>query len=340
MLHPNSRSAHAPACAVSASLLVFACSLALTAVARAAVSTQPFDSDPFAGGWELRGHTNLFHWEASAGVLGATWDSSETNSFCSLPLPTACTEADDFAVSFDLRLLDFQAGINPQKPNTFQLALGFFNAESTAATGFVRGSGSQSPNLVEFAFFPDPFGLFDSVTGSMCDQTGTNWAFGYTPSALLIDRVYRVTLAYTASDHTLRTTVTMDGAPFGPVSDAPITPPFQGFRVDRMGVCSYNDEGQDPLWAGSILAHGTIDNVVFTTPDIVGPVVGGMNGGAWQAEFASRADYLYSLQRTTDLVEWADLDPVVAGTGGRLTLEDPAPPPDQAFYRVRARIQP
>ena len=43
----------------------------------------------------------------------------------------------------------------------------------------------------------------------------------------------------------------------------------------------------------------------------------------------------YKIQRSTDLVtDWTDLATVIAGQDGTIPAEDPAPPPQRAFYRV------
>src|SRR2546423_13860810 len=84
---------------------------------------EDFSTDPAADGWKSVGDSSLFHWNATDHNLQAAWDSSRSNSYFALPLGTILAKDDDFSVAFDLRLNDFAAGINPQKPNPFQLSV-------------------------------------------------------------------------------------------------------------------------------------------------------------------------------------------------------------------------
>jgi hypothetical protein len=308
--------------------------------ATAAVFQENFASDPASRGWRALGYTNLFQWNAANGNLEVTWDSSRANSYFCLPLPDTVTEADDFGLSFDLQLNDFAAGINPAKPNPFQLALGFCNLAQATAPGFVRGSGFQSPNLVEFSFFPDPGPPWlwgPSLTATLIDWTATNWSFGgFAPAGLSTDSVYRVTLNYFASNRVLRATILRDGQPWMTVDDAVAGAGFLGFEVDHVGVMSYSDDGQDPYYSGSILAHGTLDNVVVTAPAAVSQCTGGLAGGQWEMTFQSRRNWLYQLERTVDFLSWSATGGPTAGNGGPLVLRDASPPAGAAFYRVKA----
>ena len=120
----------------------------------AATRTEEFASDPRSRGWQVAGDDSLFQWNASQENLEVTWDSAQTNSFFFLPLPFALGREDDFELAFDLRLAQIQGGVNPAKPSTFEIALGFIQAASVTQATFNRGTGRDSPNLVEFAYFP------------------------------------------------------------------------------------------------------------------------------------------------------------------------------------------
>jgi hypothetical protein len=303
---------------------------------------EDFSSNPSTR-WSASGDTTLFTWDSASQNLAVTWDSSRPNSYYHLPLGTVLADADDFSLSFDLRLTSAIAGIDPQKPNPFQLAIGFINLAQATAPGFVRGSGYESPNLVELDFFPDPGGAWmwgPSLTATMIDWTGTNWSIGFAPLNLSTNDLFRITLAFTAADRRLRTSITRNGAPYGPMEEATLGSAFLGFSVDRVAICSYSEAGQDPLYAGSLLAQGSVDNLVVTTPSPIKNFHGQYAGGVWTGKCQTRTNYLYSLERTTDFVSWASIPGSVAGTGGEIVLEDAIAPVEKAFYRVQAAAQP
>ena len=305
--------------------------------AGAADVMEDFTANPLDHGWVTRGDASLFRWNSSAGKLAVTWDSSTANSYFARPLGGVISDQHDFGVTFDLLLEDFQAGINPAKPNPFQLAAGFVRLEHAVSPSFARGSGADAPNLVEFSFFPDPGGTWiwgPSLMATMIDWTGTNWSSGgFAPLGLTVNEVFRITLSYTAADRTLRTTLTRGGILYGPVADAQLGSEFRGFQVDHFAICSYSDAGQDPFYSGSIIAHGQIDNISIALPLVL---IGRLDQGVWQATFSSKADVAYYLERTTDWATWVAVAGPVTGNGGELSVTDPNPPADQAFYRVRA----
>src|SRR5262245_17206653 len=117
---------------------------------KAATISEDFSTDPATRGWKRLGDQDLFRWDSTNGSTDVSWDSSKSNSFFCLPLQNLGAE-DDFSVSFQLRLKDYVAGINPAKRATFELSFGFFNMAQASASNFVRGSGIDSPNLVEFS---------------------------------------------------------------------------------------------------------------------------------------------------------------------------------------------
>jgi hypothetical protein len=78
-----------------------------------------------------------------------------------------------------------------------------------------------------------------------------------------------------------------------------------------------------------------------TQPDagitaLVKNLAGGFQGGQWQAQFLSTSNWLYTLERSSDLQNWTNVVSGVSGNGTNLTTTDPAPPGDKAFYRIRA----
>jgi hypothetical protein len=299
-----------------------------------------FATDPAASGWRVSGDSALFKWNPASQRLEATWDSSRPNSYFAHPLGVSLGAEDDFALEFSLRLTDFAAGVNPAKPNPFQLSIGLVNLARAADAGFVRGTGADSPDLVEFSFFPDPGGAWQwgpSITTSLIDSTGTNWALGgFLPQNLSPGDVYRVKMVYTAKDKVLQTTLLRNGEPYASLNNSSLAAPFTGFQVDHFAVCSYSEAGQNPAYAGSILAHGEMDDVILTTPQsAMAELKGGFANGVWRAEFSARVNWTYALQRTTDWAEWTTVATAASDSESSLVLLDANPPAAAAFYRVR-----
>jgi len=106
------------------------------------------------------------------------------------------------------------------------------------------------------------------------------------------------------------------------------------FRVTNFSISSYSDQHS----MDSLLAHGVLDNVVLTVPPPpVGILTGGFSGTAWQVQFSSRRDWVYVLERSTNLQTWAGASSPTPGNGASLTLPDVNPPVENAAYRVRAQ---
>jgi hypothetical protein len=302
----------------------------------AVVFTQDFSSNPTARAWQAFGNTNLFRWNATNENLEVTWDSSQPNSYFHLALPAVLAKDDDFAFSFDLRLDDIAIGVNPQKPFSFQVALGFINWQSATSTNLQRGSGVNAVHgprsVAEFDYFPDSgFGATISPTiVSSNNQFATGFDF---PLELDPGHIFHVAMNYTAATMTLSTTMTRDGQAFGPIHDVALGASFTDFRLDQFAVLSYSHEGAD----GSLLAHGTVDNIVTTIPGPpVETITGRFTNGTWQVQFNSRSNWMYSLERTIDLWNWSPVSVPETGTGGQMMLEDNAPPSVTAFYRIHA----
>ena len=92
--------------------------------------------------------------------LDVTWDSSQSNSYFYHSLGTIVAKSDNFGISFDLQLSNIVVGVNPAKPATFELAVGFINLASATSTNLERGVGMNAThgahNLCEFDYFPIP----------------------------------------------------------------------------------------------------------------------------------------------------------------------------------------
>ncbi len=319
------------------STLALAGLILVQASVNAVTLTENFSTNPLATGWKIFGETNLFQWDPTNQNLRVTWDSSRANSYFHRSLGTILATNDNFALSFDLRLSDIAIGVNTNKPFTFQIALGFLNLANATNANFIRGSGFQSPNLVELDYFPDSgFGATISPTIISSNQVYANGGFSF-PFELTPNDLFHVAMNYTASNQIMKTLMTKNGAAFGPIADVYFGTNFTDFRVDTLAVSSYSDAGQDPGFSGSILAHGVVDNFVVTVPNPpIENLAGGFTNHFWQMQFNSRTNFIYVLERTTDLQAWTTASSTAQGNGGALVLQDTNSILEKAFYRVRA----
>jgi len=299
---------------------------------------EDFATDPAARGWKTAGDATLFQWNASNQNLEVTWDSARSNSFFCRPLGAQLNRGCDFTFAFDLRLSDITAGATPGKPFTFELAIGLVNLAQATQAGFLRGTGTDSPNLVEFDYFPDSgFGATISPT---IISSNMQFATSFNLVELTPNDTFRVTMRYDSSAAELSTGVTKNGQPFTAVQKVRLGPEFTDFVVDHVAVCSYSDAGQDPQWSGSILAHGVVDNLFFMLGK-TGALEMGLRGriadGHWQVEFDALPGWSYALYGTADFQSWRLAASATSDARQRLVLADPEPPSAQAqFYRLLA----
>lgn len=308
----------------------------LAGPASAAEWSDDFALPPEQRGWRAFGDDTLFAWDADREAVRVTWDSARPNSYLQRPLGTVLSRTDDFAFGFDLELEAVAAGVSPDKPFTFELAVGLHRRVDAEQPDFRRGTGVDSPNLVEFVWFPDT-GRGATVWPTI---VAANGRFNYSGSTdfTLLDLApghrFTVWMSYDAASATLATSMWRDGAPFGPVRPVKLAPSFTDFRVDTFAVRSYSDAGAD----GSLRATGWIDNVrLVLPPPPLGAIRGVRTDGQWRVSFEARGGWSYTLERTEVLGRpWQVVGAATPGSDGDLQLTDPAPPATAAFYRVRA----
>ena len=305
--------------------------------AGAAALREDFTGDPLAQGWRVFGDAQLFQWNSAEQDLRVTWDSSQSNTYFYHSLGTILARDDDFSITFDLRLDDIGPGANTNKSGAFELAIGLLNLSEATRTNFFRGTGTDSPDLVEFDYFRDA-GFGATIWPTFISTNSSynyNGSSDFTLLALAPGDWYHILMQYTASNSTLTTTMTQNGVFFGPINSVPLNTNFTDFRVDTFALCSYNDTGDD---FDSLLAHGVVDNLVVTTPPPpLSSVSGGWVAGQWQVQFRGRTNWLYSLDRTIDLENWTSASSPIRGTGGAQALQDILPRATNACYRVRAQ---
>lgn len=322
-------------------LSVLSAALIISALcATAATFNEAFSSNPLEHGWKTYGDADLFQWDATNQNLRVTWDSSRPNSLFYRPLETILSRSDDFSVGFDLKLADIGVGIDTNKSGTFSIGLGFLNLDEATQTNFLRGTGINSPDLAEFAYFWDS-GFGATVYPTLVD---TNSTFNYTAPtdyaifALKPGDGYHVAMSFAASNQTLVATLTNFEQTAGLRIVQPLSTNFGDFRLGTFSITSYSDAGQDPQYAGSVLSHGTVDNLVINFPDPpVQNLSGSLANGLWRVQFSGQTNWLYTLERTSDFLSWSNVSASVFGQSGGLELSETNRPLSNAFYRVRAK---
>lgn len=314
---------------------------AVSGVAPRPILFEDFKDAPAEEGWRVHGDAALFEWNAAAGYLDVTWDSSRSNSYFHRPLNTVLSRVDDFVLSFDLRLDSIVPGFTEGKPAAFQLALGLVEFDSAVRPGFFRGTGMNAEsgprNVLEFDYFPDAgFGAtLSPVLVSSNNQFAVEFDF---PVELPVGQWITVVLDYSPSDGVIRSRILSDGQVFYTLSPVTLDAEFTDFRFDTIAICSYSDAGQNPQFAqGSVLAHGAVDNVMVVLPDApLDLIEGGWSEGGWIADISTQPGWVYELERTFDFQTWTVVETHHAVLSGKHRFSDSAPDLTRAFYRVRA----
>ena len=138
---------------------------------------------------------------------------------------------------------------------------------------------------------------------------------------------------YNGSVRMLTTSVTNHGVQYG-MTQTILVPTNIDFRITAVSVSSYSDQNA----TGSILAHGTVDNLFVTVPSPpVQNLTGNFTNGVWQTQFLSQSNWLYTLQRLPDFQSWTNVSSTMPGNATNLFLQDASPPPGKAFYRISAQ---
>jgi hypothetical protein len=318
--------------------------------------TESFTNDPAADGWQVFGDTNLFQWNAASNNLAVTWDSSQRNSYFYHPLGVTLNSTNDFMLAFDFQLTDIAIGTDPSYPSTFQIAIGLLNFAAATTDGFIIGTGYQAPDVVEMDYFPafsDTYHHYSASVSTPMISSDNNFAEGgfTVPLTLVPGAHYHTVLTYTADNQTLHTTLSSNGVPVGPMQDSQLWDGFGDFSVDTFSINSYSQAGQDTsiytqtnyidgvgypynvIYAGSVLAHGTVNKIFFSSPLPVTQILAATPGSV---QFSSTTNWLYTLERTTDFQSWMDVSAPTLGTIGAMILSDTNAPTGKAFYRIRA----
>ncbi|HZF02080.1 MAG TPA: hypothetical protein VE344_09320 [Methylomirabilota bacterium] len=310
--------------------------------------TENFSADPLQNGWQIFGDTNLFQWDSANQNLNVIWDSSQPNSYFFHSLGVTLTKDYDFSIQFDLELADITSGNEEGKTSPMPIGIGFLNFADAANTGFGRWMYGGAPNIAELDYF---------APGSYSDDTGThliaptltptfisNDGFVYAPSvyipyevSLPTSQIIHVTLTYTGTNQTLTATFQTNGVDCLEIPPVVLPDDFganDNFAVDTFSISSYSSAG-DPY--DSVLAHGTVGNIVVTVPPpAIQNFTAAVSNSVSRVIFTSQPVWNYTLQRTADFQAWTDIVTAPGGNGTPLSLSDTNPPTDKAFYRVKA----
>jgi hypothetical protein len=289
-----------------------------------------FSVNPLDNGWAAHGDESLFEWDAEGGALTVTWDSEKPNSSFHRPLGLTLTEADTFVFAFDIEFDEVKAGHLDGQPYTFEVALGLINSKSAKADGLSRGTGSDSPNLVEWDYFPDTG--FGATISPAIASSKSQFAAGFTfPAALNAGKQYSVRMEYDPDERALKTFMLENGKVWKGIKSMKLQDDFSGFAVDVFSISSYTAKGSK----SSLLAKGSVDNLAIAVARSQPRIVGArLVDGQWRARTFAFDAAGYLLERSTDLNDWHAVRDGVLVDGFYLQLTDEEPPDGDGFYRL------
>ncbi|MDR3456766.1 MAG: hypothetical protein P4N60_04930 [Verrucomicrobiae bacterium] len=301
--------------------------LFVVSVAHATLVAEKFTTDPALAGWQAFGDTNLFTWDATNQNLAVTWDSLQPNSYFYHPLGAVLTRADEFLITFDLRMTDATA------VGFFELGIGLCHFSDATSPGFARGTGTDSPNLAEFNYFPDSGEGFGSTISSTISDMNASLGFYEDLVGLAPGVTYHVLLIHRAGEEFMGGTVFTNGGVYSTLPARLSFVPLTDFQLDTVTISSYTSTN-DP-YGDSLLAHGTVDNFAVASPL---PLHQLNTVAAGTIQFASDTNWLYTLEQSPDFTHWTPAAPASLGNGTNLVLQATNAPANQSFYRVRADL--
>ena len=289
-----------------------------------------FSSDPMANGWAVHGDESLFSWDVEAGAMAVTWDSEKPNSYLHRSLGLTLTEGDLFAFTFEITFNQVKAGYLDGQPYTFEVALGLVNIESAKADVFNRGTGTDSPNLIEWDYFPDTG--FGATISPAIASTTSQFAAGFTfPAAMAMGETYAVRMEFDPGGRALNTFMLQNGKAWKEIETVTLKNDFAGFAVDSFSISSYTAKGND----SSLLATGWVDNLAVAVARSQPRIVSGrLTDGQWTARSFDFGAVGSVLERSADLLKWHPVENGVLDEGFYLRLIDKNPLVGGGFYRL------
>jgi hypothetical protein len=312
------------------------------------VITESFENDPSQQGWNIAGDTSLFQWEAETQRLSTQWDSSKRNSYFYQSIGQVLDTQLDFSIAFDLEFESIAIGTTPDKPFTFPIAIGLIDLAQATREDYFRGSGIHPVNgprgVAEWNYLPDS-GFGATVSSGLISQNN-QWAFQNTfPLELDTGTLYQVQMEYQAATQIIKTVMTADGEPFGPLLDAslddifgnPVEGGFTKLNVDAFAISNYSDAGQaPPEFAGSIQAHGYVDNIKIKIGSDLRIDQIQIDTDQVNITFNGTANTSYWLEQSSDFTSWITVDHKIVSESGVVQMSRPKEQ-TQAFFRLRSQ---
>ena len=173
---------------------------------------------------------------------------------------------------------------------------------------------------MEWTWFGESGAVSSSVSPVIVPSDG-RLPWGYSDNYLTLEpgRRYRFELTYTATLRTARMSMTTDGQPGPELADVVLPSNFTRFEVDTFAISSYSAVGQNPLYAGSVLARGWIDNIAITFPEPPTLRLRALDGGV---AFDALGGWRYTLEASGNLTDWTTVSETLAAKPGELELWD------------------
>ena len=326
-------------CAVLASALAFLATPSRDVIA--ATWHEDFSTDPGLHGWSVHGDMSLFTWDAGNQRLAATWDSTRTNTFFLHRLGTVLARTDAFRFRFRIRLDEVRS---LGGSGTFQLAVGLLRSQEALAPKFLRGSGvnptSGPRDLVEFNYFPAGGAITPTFAAVAVGTNNLRWAMANLfPLELTPEDLFQVEIALDADRQVLSLSVSRNDVPYS-YGEVDLDARFGDFRVDAFSITSYSGAGQPAGYGGELFAKGWIDDIEIQYPDPPRVELTWFTGEPMalpRAKTPVISGWDAALERTRNPEgnPWETVDGGTRTVGTAWVFEDPAPPADSGFYRVR-----
>lgn len=262
-----------------------------------------FDKDPSKSGWQALREAQLWFWNRDSGQLEVIWDSSQANNAFYIPLPYQLTRSDTFGLELEMVIDEIYAGLSPDKPFTFEIAVGFFNIQDLSSLSFRRGVVGYARNILEWDFFPDT-GFGPTIWPTAISETGLfnyNGTSDYLIEDLPVGKPIRVRLEFEGEIGAINSTVLYNGGEVIRYIRVPLADAFTDFRLNAAGIINYCDAGTD----GSVFARAKVKWVRLWWPDPPLVHLGiSLGGGKCRVIFDAKAGWRYVLQESLDLLRW------------------------------------
>jgi hypothetical protein len=296
--------------------------------------SEDFTSNPLNSGWRTFGDASLFQWNENTKVLDVKWDSEKVNSCFFKSLPNVLHKDDDFSISFEIRPKSVAVQFNRSRSYAFEIfAVGLISTNTSFLPNFDRSTGTDSPNLAEFDYFPDT-GFRETVSPVL---VSSNSAFGASflfPAPLDNGIWYQVTMVYTATNQLMKTTAVNETSLQTYQTSLQLPEGFTDYSLNALSITSYQDNDS----TGSMLAEGSVRNlsVTFPNPPLILKITNGLSQTS--LTFSSRTNRYYSIEGSGTLKNWNALSSPVLGNEAKTEIQLPATPTVQ-FFRVLEQKQ-